>query len=211
MSDHTTAVPPSFHLQLRLIDAHEVPFINADYVVHWGKDVQRGVTSSNGGIDVTLDGDPSIPGGRVEIRMLRGNAYVTVLTIPLLKHVARGFSYNSAPPGAPPSWSHDVMWRLQNLGHTAENFWRSTSPDRDEAMLHLDANEPMLRFKARYHGDDHMRLNDWLDPLTSTSDQRLVGDQDDRAVELLLMKHDGLEADDATARLAHAKKFGEPL
>jgi hypothetical protein len=140
--------------------------------------------------------------------MPRGNAYVTVLTIPLLKHVARGSSYNSAPPGAPPFWSHDVMWRLENLGYPAENSWRSTSLDRDEAMLHLDAGEPMLRFKAHYHKG--LGLEDWLDP-TSTSDKRLTGDADDRAVQRLLIEHDGLSPEKAAELLDHAEKFNEPL
>jgi hypothetical protein len=68
MSGGTTAKPPSFHLQLRLIDANGDPFHHHDYVLTWGKDKRTGQTDANGFVVLkdSLDGDPAIRSGRLE-------------------------------------------------------------------------------------------------------------------------------------------------
>jgi hypothetical protein len=223
MSGGTTAKAPSFNLAVRLVDARGISFQGEiEATVKWGKGRVPATIDANGVITAVLDGDPKIPGGTLEIRAVRGNAWVTVMTIPLVKHVEREVSADIAPwvqrtsatywvPLPGPIMAHDVAWRLANLGFLTGPLpspWTSASggPAR---VIPPETSDAMLRFKACHHVE--LGLDDWLDPATSTSDTRLTGDQDDHAVWFLLTQHDGLSDQEAARKLDHAKKYGQPL
>ncbi len=85
------AVPPAFHLRMRLQSSAGRPFAKRDYEIEWGKKTISGTTDDKGMLDVVLDG--RIDRGVLDLGEKGADgAFIARLTIPLVR----------VPPPAPP-------------------------------------------------------------------------------------------------------------
>jgi hypothetical protein len=207
---HTTAKPIVYHLRIRLIDSHGVPFHDHEFRVRWGKDQLRGTTTGDGMIVLQVDGGAGIDGGTLELGNLKGATFVPSIVIPLVKHepertvdLDERTPFGSSRTSAKEK-SYDIAWRLANLMYLS---WIPAAPTFGSIgpapAVPGATKDAMLRFKA--HNHEILGLTDWLQPERWTSPARLTSEQDDESVKLLLVQHDHITGEEAAKKLHDAK------
>lgn len=202
---NVSARTPTFHLQLRLVapqldsSGNNVPFYEGQvYQITWGGQTIQKTLPADGVIKALLDGDPSIPPGKLQIGVLdASNKFAPRIEIPLVRSPnqpelmatedgsvsASGYRFTGVYK------AHDIEWRLANLMLLGELHPDPTHDADGNLRVHPDTEDAVRRFKALHHAA--LELDGWLgsDPLTGAH-ASLNPEQDDAFMKLLLQIHD---------------------